>query len=38
MLDNVFPDEAWKENKPNLVKIYEDFKNKDSFIETIKKD
>ena len=38
VLDNVFPDEAWKENKPNLVKIYEDFKNKDSFIETIKKD
>jgi len=38
VLDNVFPDEEWKENKPNLVKIYEDFKNKDSFIETIKKD
>jgi glutathione S-transferase len=38
VLDNVFPDEEWKTNKPNLVKIYEDFKQKDSFIETIKKD
>ena len=37
VLDNVFPNEEWKENKPNLVKIYEDFKNKDSFIKTIKK-
>jgi glutathione S-transferase len=38
VLDNMFPNEEWKENKPNLVKIYENFKTKDSFIETIKKD
>jgi len=38
VLDNVFPDEKWKDNKPNLLKIYEDFKMKKSFIETIKKD
>ena len=38
VLDNVFPDEQWKENKPNIVKVYENFKKQDSFIETIKKD
>ena len=39
VLDNVFPDEEWKKNRNNLVKIYEDFKNRNSFIDTIiKKD
>lgn len=38
VLDNVFPDENWQDNKPNLLKIYEKFQTKESFIETIKKD
>ena len=39
VLDNVFPDEEWKTNRNNLVKIYENFKNRNSFIDTIiKKD
>ena len=38
VLDNVFPDENWQDNKPNLLKIYEELQTKESFIETIKKD
>ena len=35
VLDNIFPDEQWKENRDNILKVYEDFKKRDSFIETI---
>jgi len=39
VLDNVFPNEEWKNNRNNLVSIYENFVKRDSFIETIiKKD
>ena len=39
VLDNVFPNEEWKNNRKNLLKVYENFMRRDSFIETIiKKD
>jgi|TARA_Y100000817_G_scaffold81594_1_gene62829 glutathione S-transferase len=39
VLDNVFPNEEWKNNRNNLVSIYENFVKRDSFVETIiKKD
>jgi glutathione S-transferase len=37
VLDNVFPDEEWKENRRNLNEIYENFKKRDSFLETANK-
>ena len=37
VLDNVFPDEEWKENRTNLVEIYESFKKRDSFLDTVNK-
>ena len=37
VLDNVFPDEEWKENRKNLVEIYESFKKRDSFLDTVNK-
>ena len=39
VLDNVFPHEEWKNNRPNLTKVYESFMKRNSFIQTIiKKD
>ena len=39
VLDNVFPHEEWKNNRPNLAKVYESFMKRNSFIQTIiKKD
>ena len=39
VLDNVFPNEEWKNNRNNLIKVYENFMKRNSFIETIiKKD
>ena len=35
VLDNVFPDEKWRENRSNILKIYEEFKSRDSFKDTI---
>ena len=37
VLDNVFPDEKWKENRKNLVEIYENFKKRESFLDTVNK-
>jgi len=37
VLDNVFPDEEWEKNRNNLVEIYEHFKKRDSFLETVNK-
>jgi glutathione S-transferase len=37
VLDNVFPDEKWKENRKNLVEIYENFKERESFLDTVNK-
>ena len=37
VLDNVFPDEEWKENRTNLLEIYESFKKRDSFLDTVNK-
>tara|TARA_A100001037_G_scaffold18835_1_gene16121 strand:+ start:1599 stop:2207 length:609 start_codon:yes stop_codon:yes gene_type:complete len=39
VLDNVFPHEEWKNNRPNLTNLYESFMKRNSFIQTIiKKD
>ena len=39
VLDNVFPNEEWKNNRSNLVNVYENFMKRNSFSETIiKKD
>jgi glutathione S-transferase len=39
VLDNVFPNEEWKNNRRNLANIYESFMKRDSFSDTIiKKD
>ena len=39
VLDNIFPDENWKNNRNNLAEVYENFMKRDSFSETIiKKD
>ena len=39
VLDNVFPHEEWKNNRPNLTNVYESFMKRNSFIQTIiKKD
>ena len=39
VLDNVFPNEEWKNNRRNLTNIYESFMKRDSFSDTIiKKD
>ena len=35
VLDNVFPDEEWRENRTNILKIYEEFKSRDSFKDTV---
>ena len=35
ILDNIFPNEEWKKNRKNILEIYENFKKRDSFIETI---
>ena len=35
ILDNIFPNEEWKENRKNILEIYENFKKRNSFIETI---
>ena len=37
VLDNVFPDEKWKENRKNLVEVYENFKERESFLDTVNK-
>ena len=34
VLDNVFPDEKWRENRSNILKVYEEFKSRDSFKDT----
>lgn len=34
VLDNVFPDEKWRENRSNILKVYEKFKSRDSFKDT----
>ena len=35
VLDNVFPDEKWKENRSDILKVYEEFKSRDSFKDTV---
>ena len=35
VLDSVFPDEKWRENRSNILKIYEEFKSRDSFKNTV---
>ena len=35
VLDNVFPDEKWRENRSNILKVYEEFKSRDSFKDTV---
>jgi len=35
VLDNVFPDEKWKENRSDILKVYEEFKSRDSFKNTV---
>jgi len=34
VLDNVFPDEKWRENRSNILKVYEEFKSRDTFKDT----
>ena len=34
VLDNFFPNEEWKENRKNILEVYENFKRRESFIQT----
>jgi hypothetical protein len=37
VLDNAFPNEEWKNNRSNIANVYENFKKRTSFSETIVK-